>query len=80
MEKIQISAFKAKCLAIVEKVKNTKEPIIITKKGKPIAQVIPMPEPEKEKDWLGCMKGEFTITGDIVGPISNAEDWEALNE
>jgi len=45
METVAISEFKATCLALLERVKNTREPILITKKGKPIAQVLPPRSP-----------------------------------
>jgi prevent-host-death family protein len=76
METIAISEFKATCLALLERVKNTREPILITKKGTPIAQVVPPPEPEKPRSWFGCMKGTGEIPGDIVSPTG--ETWEAM--
>lgn len=80
METIAISKFKATCLAVVKRVKRTGKPIRITKFGKPIAEIVPpTPDPPK-KSWLGCMEGTMVIHGDIVGPISDPEDWEALRD
>jgi prevent-host-death family protein len=76
METVAVSEFKATCLALLERVKNTREPILITKKGKPIAQVLPPPEPEKPRSWFGCMKGTGVTHGDIVLPAG--EPWEVL--
>jgi antitoxin (DNA-binding transcriptional repressor) of toxin-antitoxin stability system len=61
METIAISEFKDTCLALLER--NTREPILITRKGTPIAQVVPPPEPEKPRSWFGCMKGAGEIPG-----------------
>jgi len=75
METISISKFKATCLAELEKVRKTGEPLLITKRGVPIAQVAP-PPPAKNKGF-GCMKEFSREIGDIVGPVEE-EDWESL--
>jgi prevent-host-death family protein len=77
MKEIAISEFKAKCLALLEEVQKTKKPILVTRFGKPIAEVNP-PSPHTTTDWLGSMKGEIQILGDIVSPASDEDDWEAL--
>ncbi len=80
MEKVPISHFKAKCLALLEQVHKTKKPIRVTRFGKPIAEVIP-PSPSAESDeWLGMMSDTIEIVGDIVSPVIEEGDWEALRE
>lgn len=79
MKEVAISEFKAKCLALLEEVQKTKNPIRVTRYGKPIAEVNP-PSPVKSGDWLGSMKGEVQILGDIVSPASDENDWEALQD
>ena len=80
MQEIAISEFKAKCVAILEQVRKTKRPIRITRLGKPVAEVFP-PSPAKQKgDWLGSMKGSFDIVGDIVSPVIDLSDIEALRD
>ena len=73
MESMSISKFKATCLAVLEEVARQKTKIIITKRGKPIAEVIPY-EPEVEQIAL---KDTITFMGDLVSPIAD-EEWEAL--
>ncbi len=75
---IPISKFKATCLALLDRVKKTGKPILVTRKGEPIAQVIPPPIPEKSADWLGSFKSSGKIVGDIISPASEEEDWEVL--
>ncbi len=75
MQNIAISKFKATCLSLLERVRSTKEPILITKKGVPVAQVVAPPEKEKERSWFGCMADTIEIRGDIVNPLSDA-GWE----
>ncbi len=79
MEKVAISVFKARCLSMLEKVRRTGAPILITRRGEPIAEVTP-PSPEHAReDWLGSAAGTGQILGDIVAPIAS-DDWEALGE
>jgi prevent-host-death family protein len=77
METISISKFKATCLALLERVRQTGEPILVTKRGVPIAQIDPPPSEQKRKITYGAMKGRIKILGDIVGPISSEEEWDA---
>ncbi|MGH7856706.1 MAG: type II toxin-antitoxin system Phd/YefM family antitoxin, partial [Candidatus Binatia bacterium] len=59
--------------------RQTGRPILITKRGKPIAQVLP-PPPSLEATWRGSMRGKGKIVGDIVAPASAPKDWAALDE
>jgi prevent-host-death family protein len=79
VDTIPISKFKATCLAEIERVRTTGRPLLITKRGVPVARVLPPPEPErpKRRSGYGAMKGTIEILGDIVGPISSIEEWEA---
>jgi prevent-host-death family protein len=66
--------FKARCLAIMDQVCETGEPVLITKHGKPVAKLVPV---EKQTDDIfGYMAGKAKIVGDIVGPVTPPEDWE----
>lgn len=79
MEEIAISKFKATCLAVIEKVKKTGQPILVTRFGHPVAQIFPI-APAKQARKLGTGVGSVTIHGDIVGPISDLSDWEAARD
>lgn len=78
MRKISVSKFKATCLALLESVKKTGEPILITKHNVPLAQVLPPPPSVESNSGYGCMAGKTRILGDIIEPIGT-EDWEALH-
>ncbi|HLB59483.1 MAG TPA: type II toxin-antitoxin system Phd/YefM family antitoxin [Bdellovibrionota bacterium] len=72
-EYIQAGKFKARCLKLMDKVHRTKKRIIITKRNKPIAQLVPLEE--ETGSLFGKMKGTVHILGDILAPI--AEVWDA---
>lgn len=78
MEKIAVSRFKAICLSVIRRVHHTRRPVLITKFGEPIAQVIPAPPKKRPKRWLGDMAGTAKILGDIVSPATDESDWDAL--
>jgi prevent-host-death family protein len=75
---IAISEFKATCLAVLERVRRTGAPIIVTRRGEPIAEVIPPSIASAGDGWLGAMRGTAVIVGDLVSPASASADWEAL--
>ena len=78
METIAISKFKATCLAVLERVRKTRKPILVTRFGQPVAEVVPPSQPNKNKSWLGCMAGTAKIVGDIISPAFDEDDWECL--
>lgn len=78
MEALAISKFKATCLAVLERVRKTGQPVLITRRGIPVAQVVPPPPPEPaSKSAFGCMAHRVGKIGDAVTPLPE-EDWEAL--
>lgn len=80
MEEIAISEFKAKCLAILDRVEKTKQPIRITRHGKPVAEVIPATQVVDRAAWIGSLKGKIKILGDIVSPVIDLDEIEALRD
>ena len=74
MKQMPAGKFKARCLAVMDEVQKTGEPVLITKHGKPVAKLVPAPAPPD--DIFDYMKGKAKIVGDIVGPITPEEDWE----
>lgn len=79
-EIVPVTKFNATCLALLDKVKSTGQPILVTRQGEPIALISPPPRPEKPESWLGSFKSKGRIVGDIVSPASDEKDWEALSE
>ena len=79
MESIPVSKFKATCLAVLQRVKRTGRPVVITRFGQPVAEVVPPQRRASKSEWLGAMAGRIKISGDIVGPVVDADTWSAIS-
>jgi prevent-host-death family protein len=76
MKKMPAGEFKARCLSVMESVRKTKEPVLITKRGRPVAKLVPADEaPQK---FSGRLEGIVRIVGDIESPVVATEAWSAL--
>ena len=71
---ISAAQFKAKCLKLMDEIAKTRKPIVITKRGKPVAKLVAV-EPEPRIPLFGYMAGTITYVGDIESPID--VEWEA---
>ncbi len=81
MLEVAISEFKAKCLSLLQQVSKTKQPIRVTRFGKPVADVVPSTDvPVDRNAWIGSGKGTAKILGDIISPANGPADWEALRD
>ena len=76
MTKMPAGEFKTHCLQVMERVRTQRESVIITKRGVPVAKLVPVDE--APTDIFGCLKDRFEITGDIVSPVLPADTWNAL--
>ncbi|MGH9468378.1 MAG: type II toxin-antitoxin system Phd/YefM family antitoxin [Terriglobales bacterium] len=74
MEEIPISKFKATCLAVLERVRKTGEPVLVTRFGHPVAEINRPSEAKFRR--LGSMVGTGKILGDIVSPAFDESDWD----
>lgn len=76
MKKISAAEFKARCLTLMDVVHSTREPVLVTKRGKPVAKLVPVEG--SEDDFIGSLKGIIRILGDIESPVEPPEAWESL--
>lgn len=76
MKKIAAAVFKAQCLTLMEDVRSTKQPLLITKRGKPVAKLVPVDG--GKDDFIGRLEGIVRIMGDIESPVEPPEAWDAL--
>jgi prevent-host-death family protein len=77
MRTMAAGKFKATCLAVMDEVQAKREPVLLTKNGKPVAKLVPV---EVEDDPLAVYRfpGKVEILGDIMSPVMDLEDWDAL--
>lgn len=74
MKKMAAGVFKTHCLAVMDEVQSKRESVVITKRGKPVAKLVPV---GKQADEIyGFFRGKGTIKGDIVAPA--IDDWGKL--
>jgi prevent-host-death family protein len=77
MRSIAVSEFKAHCLALLEDIAQGGEPIVVTKRGKPIARVVPSAS-VGTKHPQDTLAGSVTIIGDVMEPVLAPSDWDAV--
>ena len=76
MKTIAAGSFKVHCLALMDEVQARKETVVITKRGKPVAKLVPA---DQETDEIyGFLAGKGEITGDILSPALSAREWGKL--
>jgi prevent-host-death family protein len=76
MKKMAAGSFKANCLAVMDEVQAKHETVVITKRGKPVAKLVPL---NTETDEIyNFLAGKGTITGDIVSSAIFPEEWGEL--
>jgi prevent-host-death family protein len=75
---IGVGEFKQHCLRLLEELRRTRQPLLITKRGRPIAQVVPPPAELEPTSWRGCMRDRGTILADLLEPAVEPEEWDAL--
>jgi prevent-host-death family protein len=76
MKTIPAGEFKARCLRIMEEVRTKRVTVLITKKGRPVAKLVPADEETDEV--FGRLQGVLEISGDVESPVAAPEDWKAL--
>jgi prevent-host-death family protein len=74
MKQMRASTFKARCLKVMSEIQATGEPVIVTKRGKPVVKVVPAES--KVDDIFGFMADKGKIIGDIESPVVPLKDWK----
>ena len=76
MKKMAAGEFKVHCLKVMDEVQSKRQAVLITKRGKPVAKLVPV---GKEKDDIfGFLKGKVKVVGDVVSPALSPEEWGDL--
>lgn len=71
---ITAAEFKARCLKLMDEVQATQIPITVTKRGRPVARLVPI-EPAEVPPLFGCLKGSVTANDDLIAPVEL--EWDA---
>ena len=77
MKTIPAGKFKAQCLAVMDEVRTKREAVVITKRGKPVAKLVPV-EPQDD-EIFGFLRGKIKVKGDIVKPALSLREWGNLS-
>ncbi|MBI4701403.1 MAG: type II toxin-antitoxin system Phd/YefM family antitoxin [Deltaproteobacteria bacterium] len=77
-KRMAASSFKARCLKLLDDVHEQRVVILITKRGKPVARLVPVDDDERTARVFGAGRGSCEIVGDIVAPAVPPEHWRAL--
>lgn len=76
MKTMAAGSFKAKCLAVMDEVQAKRETVVITKRGKPVAKLVPVNAGTDE--IYNFLEGKGTVAGDVVSPAISTEEWGEL--
>ena len=76
MKKMAAGSFKIHCLAVMDEVQAKRETVVITKRGKPVAKLIPADS--DSDDIYNFLAGKGAITGDVVSPALGRNEWGTL--
>lgn len=76
MRTMAAGKFKAQCLGVLDEVQAKRQPVLVTKNGKPVAKVVPLELSEGEDPLDAFYFGKIEIVGDIMSPIYTDEDYE----
>jgi len=74
MGRVAATEFKARCLELMDRVAERRETYVITKRGRPVAKLVPA-DPPRKRDLFGCMADQMEIVGDIEKPLWTREQW-----
>ncbi len=81
MRTMAAAKFKAQCLAVMDEVQAKREPVLVTKNGKPVAKLVPL-DLQDDVDPLDAFRfpGKIEIHGDIMAPLFSDEEYEEFFE
>ncbi len=76
MKKMAAGVFKVHCLSVMDEVQAKRESVVITKRGRPVAKLVPVDT--DADDIYNFLAGKGTITGDVVSPALSDKEWGKL--
>lgn len=76
MRTIAAAKFKATCLSILDEVQEKREVVTVTKNGRPVARLVPLPLDPDQDPIFGFYRGKLEIVGDLIAPVYSDEEYE----
>lgn len=76
MKTMPAGVFKTNCLAVLDEVKAKRESVVITKRGQPVAMLVPVKT--NSDDIFGFFRNRGRIVGDIISPALSTSEWDSL--
>lgn len=76
MRTMAAAKFKATCLSVLDEVEEKRESVTVTKNGKPVARLVPLPLDPERDPIFGFYRGKLKILGDIDAPVYSDEEYE----
>lgn len=73
---ITSAEFRANCFKILDKIQQTHDEVVITKRGKPIAKLVHIDDESRKDPLLGALAGLGRTLGDLTQPVADANEWE----
>lgn len=73
---VPAGTFKAQCLRLMDLVQASREPIVVTKRGRPVAKLVPIDD-VAPPGLFGYLRGSVAVHGDLVAPMGEAWDADA---
>jgi prevent-host-death family protein len=78
VREVSTSQLKARCSEIVEQVASRRDSIVVTRRGRAVARLVPIEEKGERRSLFGFARGSITVRGDLLEPIEVG--WEAAGE
>ncbi len=78
MRTMNVTDFKARCLAVLDEVDRTGETVVLVRRGKPIARVVASRAEAKLAPFHQRFGDAIEIVGDVVAPVAEGTDWDAV--
>lgn len=73
---INVAEFRIKCSKIFDQVQSTQREVIITKRGKRIAKIVPMDQEDRKDPLIGALIGVGRTIEDLTQPVIDSQSWE----
>jgi len=70
--------FKARCLRLINEMREDGEPVTITKRGRPVAVLFPAPQTVEQPSIFGALRGSVLAYDDPCLPAADPADWTAM--